>query len=261
MHGCLKETFLRMCDIPDCKTEVPELGVNYNYRCSEQDSITSESKGQVIKVKSEFSVLVTETGDSKQIINVEVIGQDYPEENTVEQQDIRCCKVEALDEDIPDQDIVQQDIQSCQDILQGENGIQPDSDSCNTEVQASIWLSAEEVYQCTLCSERFSIWNNLKWHMKLQHEGQVTMPSVNKYFKCERCGEIFVKRSELLRHKRQHSRENNVCTGCNKTFTTSYYLSRHRGYYCKKVFKGSITVKQHFLLMHTPVCQKKIKDI
>ncbi|KAI9674752.1 MAG: zinc-finger protein [Caeruleum heppii] len=97
--------------------------------------------------------------------------------------------------------------------------------------------------QCSICGNVFSAPQALAQHRRT-HTGE-------KPYKCELCGKEFAQGSALTMHRRTHTKERPLkCDypGCNKSFSESSNLSKHR----KSMYSIDLTSPTHDLLsIHT----------
>ena len=77
-----------------------------------------------------------------------------------------------------------------------------------------------EDFKCNECGVMFNRKGNLKRHLE---------NSCNGTFDCEKCDEVYIKRSKLAEHqwKKHGYKKKFECTMCNKSFTHIYVLKNH----------------------------------
>lgn len=77
-------------------------------------------------------------------------------------------------------------------------------------------------FQCELCSQSFVSVSQLVKH-KQRHEEE------KKTFICEICGKHFVGQADFAEHQHVHTEESSFpCNMCDRSFTTSHNLKRHK---------------------------------
>ena len=80
-------------------------------------------------------------------------------------------------------------------------------------------------HQCSFCSEKFASKSDLERH-KLQHTGE-------KPFKCSICKTAFTRQSSLNKHCRIHTGlKPYSCEACSAAFSYRYQLNKHRSKAC-----------------------------
>ncbi|XP_040177043.1 zinc finger protein 70-like [Rana temporaria] len=101
-------------------------------------------------------------------------------------------------------------------------------------------------FSCTKCGKQFASNSNLRRHQK-KHEGDMETtefahseggegfankceqhPAIEKPYQCSECGRCFIKRINLVKHQRLHTRKNlHYCQECGRYFMSRAYLLRH----------------------------------
>ena len=80
--------------------------------------------------------------------------------------------------------------------------------------------STKYVFECPVCSRKFSLNKHLVQHVKI-HVGV-------KSFKCDQCGTTYGREESLKRHLRNHNGQRpHACSICPKTFARAEYLIAH----------------------------------
>ncbi|XP_034409025.1 zinc finger protein 1035 isoform X2 [Cyclopterus lumpus] len=101
--------------------------------------------------------------------------------------------------------------------------------------EEEIDVTGEDLYNCQVCSIKFSSKSGLLEHQNLLHRNE-------KLFKCELCEKTFARRRYLREHQRRHSQkataqsvENEfTCTQCHTKLNTAQDLSLHMRLHAEK---------------------------
>ncbi|XP_073326430.1 uncharacterized protein [Pagrus major] len=102
-------------------------------------------------------------------------------------------------------------------------------------------------FQCELCNQTFTIASQLLKHNQL-HEEQ-------RPFICELCGVLFTNLTDFTEHQREHQ-PSFPCNMCDRSFTTSQNLKRHKllhvkdGRKCQKC--GVLFCQRHNHILYVP---------
>ncbi|XP_029307139.1 zinc finger protein 1035 [Cottoperca gobio] len=124
--------------------------------------------------------------------------------------------------------------------------------------EEEIDVTGEELYNCPVCSMRFSSKSGLLEHQNKLHR-------IDGPFKCELCGKTFARKSYLSKHERRHHQKNMAqsaknafkCSQCYDLFNTAQDLSLHMRFHaekevgeyrcdmCYKSFRKWHNLKQH----------------
>ncbi|XP_049883302.1 zinc finger and BTB domain-containing protein 41-like isoform X1 [Pectinophora gossypiella] len=112
--------------------------------------------------------------------------------------------------------------------------------------------------RCALCSEKFSHFHLLDYHMNAHYGNYI----------CGECGDTFLAENRLKSHVETHSKQRFPCNECGKVFTLEKYRKKHyegvhlkerkfKCSYCPEVFTGDYLRHAHVLAQH----KEKIKLI
>ena len=132
-----------------------------------------------------------------------------------------------------------------------------------------------EIYECKICSRKFSQVGNFHNHMKLHSEkvcacGICKLECADSYelqrhmrtthtgnmpYKCNECDREFSQYNNLRRHLRVHSGKSYKCHICGRTFNEIFYLEMHIGSHtgertykcgvCNLTFKDNADLQKH----------------
>lgn len=109
----------------------------------------------------------------------------------------------------------------------------------NLERHVALHLSQSSKCVCEQCGKTYSSVASLKDHISYMHENVKCILFIlylnfkkplfqEKHFRCDQCGKIFKRNSDLIRHFKTHSNDRPfVCKSCGKTYKRSAHLRRH----------------------------------
>lgn len=82
-------------------------------------------------------------------------------------------------------------------------------------------ISARELpYKCKFCEEAFSLFSQLKRHVKIH--------SLESPFTCKICGRVYCNEAELKKHAKKHDRAKpHICVECGRSFRQLHMLQNH----------------------------------
>ena len=130
---------------------------------------------------------------------------------------------------------------------------------------------SKAVLDCDFCEEKFPSFNQLRLHVKEQHQ----VNSLPQYF-CKDCGKGFVKKISLHQHLGVHFPTKHVCLKCGKVLDTQEAYSQHMNLHkqgsqyhcaeCDESFQKQQQYQRHLEahkkyvcdLCHTTFAQKKL---
>ncbi|CAG7815541.1 unnamed protein product [Allacma fusca] len=135
-------------------------------------------------------------------------------------------------------------------------------------------------YSCLSCQETFKTRSMLREHRKFKHNQDVLIRSDTDDLKftvekasptsescvCPVCGKVFQSNHLLQTHSRYHGEKKYKCTDCEKAFTKSHDLKKHRlthlnerPFICEKCGKGY--KESSTLHKHEKLCGKSVTDL
>ncbi|KAK3095195.1 hypothetical protein FSP39_011343 [Pinctada imbricata] len=147
-------------------------------------------------------------------------------------------------------------------------------EKCSSSVEEEK-TNVVEIYECKICSRRFSQVGNFHNHMKLHSEkvcvcGICKLECADSYelqrhmrtthtgnmpYKCNECDREFSQYNNLRRHLRVHSGKSYKCHICGRTFNEIFYLEMHIGSHtgertykcgvCNLTFRDNADLQKH----------------
>lgn len=119
-----------------------------------------------------------------------------------------------------------------------ENG----SDSEPSKVELMEAISAKPRSRCLLCDKRYANHTSCATHMLNVHN--ITMPDIERPYRCDKCRKAYVKLGHLQRH---HKLAHGIGAKCDQKATTFECFA------CHETFNLGHMLKKHMSKMHLPV--------
>lgn len=126
--------------------------------------------------------------------------------------------------------------------------------------------ASEKNFQCSFCSQEFSLVQDLEYHLKVNHT-----KNISKSFNCNMCEKTFAAHKSLRRHLSSVHGCSDIfkCSDCNSSFESLRMLTIHQNKFhesegqefpcslCEKVFPTRRKVKKHISDIHNRMQRRK----